>query len=101
MRVLITGAAGLYGVHLVDELVRREEVSQVIGVDDFSREYFEKDPFIKSEHFERKFNLIEGKFYDLTLKEIDEMNLDIVVHLAAYISIPESMERQEDYFKNS
>ena len=101
MRILVTGAAGLYGVHLVDELVRREEVSQVIGVDDFSREYFEKDPFIKSEEFKQKFKFIEGKFYDLTLEEIDEMNLDVVVHLAAYISIPESMERQEDYFKNN
>jgi len=101
MRILITGAAGLYGVHLVDELVKREDVSQVIGLDDFSREYFEKDPFIKSEQFNRKFKLIEGKFYDLSLEEIDEMDLDVVVHLAAYISIPESMEKQEDYFKNN
>lgn len=101
MRILITGAAGLYGVHLVDELVKRGDVNQVIGIDDFSREYFEKDPFIKSEQFEEKFKLIEGKFYDLTLEEIDEMKLDIVVHLAAHISIPESMEKQEDYFKNN
>lgn len=101
MRILITGAAGLYGVHLVDELVKREDVNQVMGIDDFSREYFEKDPFIKSEQFEDKFKLIEGKFYDLTLEEIDEMKLDIVVHLAAHISIPESMEKQEDYFKNN
>ena len=101
MRILITGAAGLYGVHLVDELVKREDVSQVIGIDDFSREYFEKDPFIKSEQFKQKFKLIEGKFYDLTFEEIDQMNLDVVVHLAAHISIPESMERQEHYFKNN
>ena len=101
MRILITGAAGLYGVHLVDELVKRKDVNRVIGIDDFSREYFEKDPFIKSEQFREKFKLIEGKFYDLTLEEIDEMNLDVVVHLAAHISIPESMEKQEDYFKNN
>jgi len=101
MRVLITGAAGLYGIHLVDELVKKEDVSHVIGIDDFSREYFEKDPFIKSEGFYQKFKLVEGKFHDLTLEEIDEMNLDVVIHLAAHISIPESMERQEEYFKNN
>ena len=37
----------------------------------------------------------------MSFEEIERMNLDIVVHLAAYISIPESMERQEDYFRNN
>jgi UDP-glucose 4-epimerase len=101
MNVVITGAAGLYGVHLADELVRGKDVSQVIGIDDFSREYFERDPFIKSEQFVKKFKLVEGKFYDLTSEEINAMDPDVVVHLAAYISIPESMEREEDYFKNN
>lgn len=101
MKVLITGAAGLYGIHLVDELVRRPDIEAVIGVDDFSRQYFEKDPFIKSTEFEQKFSLIQKKFYDLTTKEIDSMELDAVVHLAAHISIPESMERADDYFKNN
>ncbi len=101
MNVVITGAAGLYGVHLADELVRRKDVSQVIGIDDFSREYFERDPFIKSEQFVKKFKLVEGKFYDLTSEEINAMDPDVVVHLAAYISIPESMEREEEYFKNN
>ncbi|MFQ5716148.1 MAG: GDP-mannose 4,6-dehydratase, partial [Nitrospinales bacterium] len=41
------------------------------------------------------------KFYDLTLQELDAMELDAVVHLAAYISIPESMDRADDYFKNN
>ena len=41
MRILITGAAGLYGVHLVDELVKMEAISRVIGVDNFSRQYCE------------------------------------------------------------
>ena len=101
MRVLVTGAAGLYGVHLVDELVGMEMVSRVIGVDDFSRQYFQKDPFIKSAQFEKKFQLIIKKFYHLTRKELEEMALDSVIHLAAYVSIPESMEKYDKYFRNN
>lgn len=101
MNVLVTGAAGLYGIHLVDELVKRPDIKKVIGVDDFSREYFEDDPFIKSPEFDSKFILKKKKFYDLTVEELDEMELDAFVHLAAHISIPESMERANDYFRNN
>lgn len=101
MRVLVTGAAGLYGVHLVDDLVRRSDITRIFGLDDFSRWYFQQDPFIKSKEFDQKFVLVKKKFYDLTVAELDEMNLDAIVHLAAHISIPESMERADDYFKNN
>lgn len=101
MNVLVTGAAGLYGVHLVDQLVRENNISKVIGVDDFSRNFLEKDPFIKSHDFNKKFVLVRKKFYDLTLEDINKMKLSAVVHLAAFISIPESMERQEEYFMNN
>ena len=67
MNILVTGAAGLYGVHLVDQLVRRKDVSKVIGVDSFSRNFFEKDPFIKSPQFHKKFDLIKKRFYDFTV----------------------------------
>lgn len=101
MRVLVTGAAGLYGIHLVDDLVKRPDVSHIIGIDDFSRKYFQKDPFIKSSGFDQKFTLIRKKFYDLTIEELDKMNVDVIVHLAAHISIPESMEQANEYFKNN
>ncbi|MCX5884647.1 MAG: GDP-mannose 4,6-dehydratase [Proteobacteria bacterium] len=101
MRILITGAAGLYGVHLVDELVKMEAVSRVIGVDNFSRQYCEKNPFIPSPELKAKFELIQKDFVRLTPDELEGLELDAVIHLAAYISIPESMERQEDYFWNN
>ena len=93
MKVLITGAAGLYGIHLVDELVQRADISRIIGVDDFSRPFFQEDPFIKSQGFDQKFVLLRKKFYDISIEEFDEMGIDVVIHLAAHISIPESMEQ--------
>jgi len=101
MRVLITGAAGLYGVHLTDELVKRADVSRVFGLDNFSRSYFEKNPFIKSAGFKSKFELVQRDFCELTAHELDKFDLDAVIHLAAFISIPESMEREEEYFHNN
>lgn len=101
MKVLVTGAAGLYGVHLVDELIQRDDITAVIGVDNFSRSYFEDDPFIKSKQFESKFQLVEEDYCKLTTRDIDKFGVDAIIHLAAYISIPESMEREEDYFHNN
>jgi len=101
MNVLVTGGAGLYGIHLIDMLVRRPDIARVICVDDFSRQYFQDDPFIKSPEFDEKFTLIKKKFYDLTVDELDRMDLGAVVHLAAHISIPESMARADDYFHNN
>ena len=101
MKILITGAAGLYGVHLTDLLCRQRWVRQVIGVDDFSRKFFTKDPFIKSPSFDRKFKLLKMKYQGLTVKQIDDYDFDTIVHLAAGISIPESMAKPEDYFNNN
>ena len=101
MRVLVTGAAGLYGVHLVDELVKMKELSRVFGIDDFSRQSCQKDPFITSFQFRRKFELSVRRFYTLTPQELNRMNLDAVIHLAAYVSIPDSMRKQYQYFRNN
>ncbi|RLG19888.1 hypothetical protein DRN67_01475 [Candidatus Micrarchaeota archaeon] len=104
MRILITGAAGLYGVHLVDDLLGAKGVEKIIGVDDFSRSFLVKDPFelvSRRKEFEGKFELRKMKFYDLEVADFEKV--DVVIHLAASISIPESMEdgKAEVYFKNN
>lgn len=101
MRILITGAAGLYGVHLVDLLCRKGWISAIIGVDDFSRSFFTRDPFIKSHYFGKKFRLMRRRFQSLSVRLLDSLNLEVVIHLAAGISIPESMAKPEDYFLNN
>ena len=76
-------------------MVRMEEVSRVFGIDDFSRQYFQKDPFIKSVQFRRKFELSVRRFYRLTPQELNRMNLDAVIHLAARTKVGESLKDQD------
>ncbi len=101
MKVLVTGAAGLYGVHLVDRLVKRPDIEVVYGVDDFSRNFFELDPFIASSEHTAKFKLMRGWFQDMSVEMLERLDLDAVVHLAASVSIPESMESPNEYFLNN
>ena len=101
MKVLVTGAAGLYGVHLVDRLVRQPDVDVVYGVDNFSRNFFELDPFIPSPEHTAKFKQMRGWFQDMSVDMLERLDPDVIVHLAASVSIPESMESPEEYFLNN
>ena len=101
MKILVTGAAGLYGVHLVDLLINQEDVSKVYAVDNFSRRFLGDDPFIPAENFSKKVKILKRDYQDITTKEFDTWNIDIIIHLAACVSIPESMYSPEAYFFNN
>jgi len=103
MNVLVTGAAGLYGLHLVDLLVKNEKIDRVIGVDNFSRPFLTDDPFklIQGEELERKFKMVRMDFRNLDKTMLDNFDLDVIIHLAAYVSIPQSMENASEYFANN
>ncbi|KNZ69192.1 NAD-dependent epimerase/dehydratase [Thermincola ferriacetica] len=101
MRVLVTGAAGLCGTHLVDELVRDKEISKVYGIDNLSRGFPRKEEFVIGEQWQGKFELIVKKYQDLSVREINNLDVDVVVHLAAYNSAREAMETPDEYFVNN
>ncbi len=101
MRVLITGVAGLYGVNFVEELLSHEDVTMIYGVDDFSRGFHGEEVFLSSTAREPRFQLIKSKFQDLTVKKINSLNVDAVVHLAGYNSAEESMKTPNEYFQNN
>lgn len=101
MKVLVTGAAGLYGVHVVDLLVKRRDVSRVYALDNFGRGYMVSPAFLASEEFERKCRVMHRDYQELTAAELDDMGVDVIIHLAAYISVDESMVRPRDYILNN
>lgn len=97
MIVLITGALGFYGLHMTNLLLKRDDFEKVIGVDNLSREY-PIDP-LSLVNDPNKFEFVRKDFREFTAKDIDEMNVDIILHFAAKISIPESMEKPLEYFE--
>lgn len=99
MRILITGAAGLYGVHLVDELLRRRSASRIFALDNFSRSFLARLPFCPHPQFAARVEVLERDFRALDARALDAMELDAVVHLAARVSIDESMVTPREYFE--
>ncbi|MEA5578797.1 NAD-dependent epimerase/dehydratase family protein [Anabaena sp. UHCC 0451] len=88
-KVIVTGAAGFIGSHLVDILLQRGE--QVIGIDEFNDYY---DPLFKRKNiatFEKlaNFTLVEGDIQFLDLPKLFQ-DVEIVYHQAAQAGVRNS-----------
>lgn len=97
LRVLVTGAAGFIGSHVVDALLARGD--HVVGVDNFNDYY---DPRRKRANIAEvraaardtaRFDLIEGDLRDrdLVSRLFREQRFDAVVHLAAMAGVRASV----------
>jgi len=100
MRVLITGAAGLYGSHLLSRLLKSSTISHVVALDNCSRGY-ERPPFAGEEARSPRCSIYRRDYQDLTAGTIDSLQVDVVVHTAASISVDESMVAPEKYLVNN
>ena len=99
-RLLITGAAGFIGSHLVDQLLSTE-VEQITVIDDFNNFY---DPEIKRANIQhqlsdRRYKLIEADIRDNAALErvFDENQFDCIVHLAARAGVRPSLSQPQLY----
>ncbi len=100
MKILITGAAGLFGFHIIDKLVLQPSISRIYGIDDFSRGFPREEDFL-SHPWGKKVQIIKQMFQDITVKELNSLYIDVVIHLAGYNSGKESMNTPEEYFLNN
>jgi UDP-glucose 4-epimerase len=84
VRVVVTGGAGFIGANLCRELAAREEVTDVLALDDLSTG-------LRSNLAGSDASLVEGSILDAAL--VDEVvgSADAVVHLAARPSVPRSL----------
>jgi UDP-glucose 4-epimerase len=95
-RIVVTGAAGFIGSHTVDALLRAGH--SVVGVDNFRTGKAEN--LVAARPFSA-FRLVEG---DVTNEQgfdaiAAEFRPQAIIHLAALVSVPESMENPEENFR--
>ena len=99
-RILVTGAAGFIGSHVVDRLLA--DGHTVWGLDNFDNFYPRQ---IKEANFEHNlghpgFELVEGDLRDEVLLNtlFREGEFEAVVHLAARAGVRPSIEAPEEYY---
>jgi len=92
MSILVTGAAGFIGSHLVDRLLARGE--SVVGMDSFDSFYPRgiKEANLLAAREHRSFTLVEGDIRDAGLLATLPESIDAVVHLAARAGVRPSIE---------
>lgn len=98
MNVLVTGAAGFIGSHLVERLLKDQH--QVVGMDNF-------DPFYAKEiKLQNLKPLPAFSFYECSLFDREKLQailahhqIDSVIHLAARAGIRPSLHQREEYLK--
>jgi nucleoside-diphosphate-sugar epimerase len=91
MRTLVTGGAGFIGSHIVEELLRGGHSVRVL--DDFSSGTRKNlDPF------QGDLEIQEGDLRDATAVQAAVRGVELVFHLAAFVSVPQSMSDPETCF---
>ena len=91
--VLVTGGAGFIGSHVVDRLVT--EGYKVRVLDNLSSGKLSNiDDHIKS----RKLSFVEGDIRDSKIVKESLVNVDTVIHMAALVSVPFSIENPNSTF---
>lgn len=98
MKVLLTGGAGFIGSHITRLLLERGD--QVVVLDNFSttskEEYFKND-FL---HYDQ-FKLIEGSLSEQETLKNALQEVEVVIHMAALISVEESVKMPRKYAENN
>lgn len=111
MTILITGAAGFIGANLAMQLLKREKVVDILGIDSLNDYY---DPAIKdfrldeiaktaAEHPDSRWTFVKGNIADKTLIDrlFAEFKPEIVVNLAAQAGVRYSITNPDAYIESN
>ena len=102
MKILVTGAAGFIGYHLVESLLKDDH--QIIGIDNFNNYY---DVNLKRARIDniqnKKFSLFEIDLVDQKslISLFEKNNFDVVVNLAAQAGVRYSLTNPEKYIESN
>lgn len=94
MKVLVTGGAGYIGSHTVQKLLKQNH--EVCVYDNLTRGFKEAVP-------EKQVRFVMGDIRDASLLQrvIKDFKADAVVHFAAKLVVPESLEQPTEYYENN
>ena len=96
MRYLVTGGAGFIGSHIVHTLLEQGEAVRVL--DNFSTGKKENLEGLSAQFGNGRFEVQEGDLRDKDAVKLAVRDIDIVFHEAAFVSVPESMEKPQICF---
>jgi UDP-glucuronate 4-epimerase len=102
MKVLVTGAAGFIGSHLVERLLR--EGCQVIGLDSFDTYVYDaetKRSNLREIGAHDHFRFVEGDILDQELVASLVRGVDLVAHIAALAGVRPSILAPEKYIRTN
>jgi UDP-glucuronate 4-epimerase len=99
MRCLVTGGAGFIGSHLCESLIQQGHY--IVCIDNFNDYY---NPRVKHKNIQNllskpDFQLIQGDILDWELmnKVFEEMEIDVIIHLAARAGVRPSIQEPRLY----
>jgi UDP-glucuronate 4-epimerase len=100
MSILVTGAAGFIGSHLI-EILARQTSAAIIGIDNFNDYY---DPALKRANAKAlqaisQAKLVEADFcdFDFTRRLFEQHRFEHVIHLGAWAGVRISVDRPRPY----
>jgi UDP-glucose 4-epimerase len=91
MHILVTGGAGFIGSHIVEELLKRGDTVRVL--DNFS-----SGKRTNLENLPGSPEILEGDLRDPETVTAAVRDIEVVYHLAAFVSVPQSMADPETCF---
>jgi UDP-N-acetylglucosamine/UDP-N-acetyl-alpha-D-glucosaminouronate 4-epimerase len=95
-RYLVTGGAGFIGSHLVHALLAQEAFVRVL--DNFSTGKRENLSGLNAQFNGDRFEICEGDLRNRAVVQAVVRDVDVVFHEAAFVSVPESMEKPQICF---
>ncbi len=91
MQYLVTGGAGFIGSHIVRTLL--EQGSDVRVLDNFSSGKRENLAGLAEQFSGSRFEVLEGDLRDRAIVQAAVRGVEVIFHEAAFVSVPESMEK--------